>query len=151
VERISSASHEAIWLEYFRSPLTFTISIFVLGIAAFFGGLWLNRVGPRVVALTGGFLYGLGVFLLSAMAALALLLSAVGIFALVANIVAQKTREIGIRIALGSTIRQAMVNIGGPGVRSSALGLILGLVLRWMRLAFSRRTDTLGTRGCAQE
>src|SRR3979409_1572887 len=43
--------------------LTFTISIFVLGIAAFFGGLWLNRVGPRVVALTGGFLYGLGVFL----------------------------------------------------------------------------------------
>src|SRR5712672_694020 len=45
--------------------LTFTISIFVLGIAAFVGGLWLNRVGPRVVALTGGFLYGLGVFLAS--------------------------------------------------------------------------------------
>jgi predicted permease len=69
------------------------------------------------------------VALLSAMAALALLLSAVGVFALVANIVAQKTREIGIRMALGSTIRQAMVNIGGPGVRASALGLILGLVL----------------------
>lgn len=45
--------------------LTFTISIFVLGIAAFFGGLWLNRKGPRVVALTGGVLYGLGVFLAS--------------------------------------------------------------------------------------
>jgi MFS transporter, OFA family, oxalate/formate antiporter len=45
--------------------LTFTISIFVLGIAAFFGGLWLNRKGPRVVALTGGFLYGAGVFLAS--------------------------------------------------------------------------------------
>jgi OFA family oxalate/formate antiporter-like MFS transporter len=43
--------------------LTFTISIFVLGIAAFFGGLWLNRKGPRIVALTGGALYGLGVFL----------------------------------------------------------------------------------------
>jgi ABC-type lipoprotein release transport system permease subunit len=42
--------------------------------------------------------------------------------------VAQKTREIGIRIALGSTIRQAMVHIGGPGVRASALGLILGLI-----------------------
>ena len=69
------------------------------------------------------------VALLSAMAALALLLSAIGIFALVANIVAQKTREIGIRIALGSTIRQAMVDIGAPGVRASALGLILGLVL----------------------
>ncbi len=45
--------------------LTFTISIFVLGVSCFFGGLWLNRKGPRVVALTGGFLYGLGVFLAS--------------------------------------------------------------------------------------
>jgi len=45
--------------------LTFTISIFVLGISAFFGGLWLNRKGPRIVALTGGILYGLGVFLAS--------------------------------------------------------------------------------------
>ena len=45
--------------------LTFTISISVLGIAAFFGGLWLNRVRPRLVALTGGFLYGTGVFLAS--------------------------------------------------------------------------------------
>jgi OFA family oxalate/formate antiporter-like MFS transporter len=45
--------------------LTFTICIFVLGFAAFFGGLWLNKVGPRTVALTGGFLYGLGVFLAS--------------------------------------------------------------------------------------
>ena len=45
--------------------LTFTISIFVLGISAFFGGLWLNRRGPRIVALTGGVLYGVGVFLAS--------------------------------------------------------------------------------------
>jgi OFA family oxalate/formate antiporter-like MFS transporter len=44
---------------------TFTVSIVVLGVACFFGGLWLNRKGPRVVALTGGFLYGLGVFLAS--------------------------------------------------------------------------------------
>jgi len=69
------------------------------------------------------------VALLSTMATLALLLSTVGIFALVANIVAQRTREIGIRIALGSTIRQAMLNIGTPGVRASALGLVLGLIL----------------------
>ena len=45
--------------------LTFTICVFVLGISAFLGGLWLNEKGPRVVALTGGFLYGLGVFLAS--------------------------------------------------------------------------------------
>ncbi len=44
---------------------TFTISIFVLGFAAFFGGLWMNKKGPRIVALTGATLYGLGVFLAS--------------------------------------------------------------------------------------
>ena len=68
------------------------------------------------------------VALLTTMAGLALLLSAVGIFALVANIVTQKTREIGIRIALGSTIHQAMVRIGLPGANAAALGLILGLL-----------------------
>jgi len=45
--------------------LTFTICIFVLGFAAFFGGLWNLRSGPRVVAMTGGLLYGLGTILAS--------------------------------------------------------------------------------------
>jgi len=69
------------------------------------------------------------VALFATMAGLALLLSAVGIFALVANLVTQRTREIGIRIALGSTIRQAMAHVSGSGVRASAAGLLLGLVL----------------------
>jgi OFA family oxalate/formate antiporter-like MFS transporter len=43
--------------------LTFTIAIMALGFAAFFGGLWAKRSGPRIVAMTGGVLYGLGVFL----------------------------------------------------------------------------------------
>jgi len=78
------------------------------------------------------------VALLSAMAGLALLLSAVGIFALVANMVAQRTREIGIRMALGSSVRQAMTHVGGSGLRASGAGLLLGfalctLVLRLMR------------------
>jgi putative ABC transport system permease protein len=69
------------------------------------------------------------VALLSTMAGLALILSALGIFALVANMVTQKTREIGIRMALGSSIRQAMINIGSPGARASVAGLIVGLTL----------------------
>jgi ABC-type antimicrobial peptide transport system permease subunit len=69
------------------------------------------------------------VALLGAMAALALLLSAVGIFALVANMVAQRTREIGIRMALGSTVGRAMVEIGRSGAGASVLGLFLGLAL----------------------
>jgi macrolide transport system ATP-binding/permease protein len=69
------------------------------------------------------------VALFSAMAVLALLLSSVGIFALVANIVTEKTREIGIRLALGSTARQGMLHIGAPGAHASTLGLALGLLL----------------------
>ena len=62
----------------FRKPLTarfhwsieevtlaFTIAIMMVGFAAFFGGLWSTRSGPRVVAMTGGVLYGLGVALAS--------------------------------------------------------------------------------------
>lgn len=69
------------------------------------------------------------VALLSSMAGLALLLSAIGVFSLVANMVAQRTREIGIRIALGSTVRQAMILVATSGVRSACLGLVLGLLL----------------------
>jgi macrolide transport system ATP-binding/permease protein len=67
--------------------------------------------------------------LLGAMAGLALLLSAVGIFALVANMVAQRTREIGIRIALGSSVQQAMAHVAGSGMRAAAVGLVAGLGL----------------------
>jgi MFS transporter, OFA family, oxalate/formate antiporter len=45
--------------------MTFTICVFMVGFAAFFGGLWLNKKGPRPVALTAGFLYGMGIFLAS--------------------------------------------------------------------------------------
>jgi len=78
------------------------------------------------------------VALLATMAGLALLLSAIGIFGLVTNIVTQKTKEVGIRIALGSTIREVMVHIGVPGARAAAVGLAVGFglcagVLRVMR------------------
>jgi len=68
------------------------------------------------------------VALLGAMAVLALVLSAVGIFALVANMVAQRTREIGIRMALGSTVGQAMLQIGRAGAGASLAGVALGLL-----------------------
>ncbi len=45
--------------------LTFTIAVFTVGVAAFGGGLWMRSAGPRIVGVTGGLLYGLGVFLAS--------------------------------------------------------------------------------------
>ena len=45
--------------------LAFTLTIVFLGIAAYFGGLWMARVGPRKVATAAGVLYGVGVILAS--------------------------------------------------------------------------------------
>jgi OFA family oxalate/formate antiporter-like MFS transporter len=45
--------------------LTFNISFFFLGCTSVLGGLWLNRKGPRIVAMTAGLLWGGGVFLAS--------------------------------------------------------------------------------------
>jgi MFS transporter, OFA family, oxalate/formate antiporter len=39
----------------------FSIAILVLGFAAFLGGLWMSRVGPRTVGIAAGICYGLGV------------------------------------------------------------------------------------------
>src|SRR5258708_8324655 len=44
---------------------TFSIAILVLGFAAFVGGVWMRRVGPRVVGIIAGICYGLGVALAS--------------------------------------------------------------------------------------
>ena len=45
--------------------IAFSIAILSLGFAAFFGGLWMNKSGPRIVALSAGVLYGAGIFLAS--------------------------------------------------------------------------------------
>jgi len=69
------------------------------------------------------------VLLLGVLAGLALLLSAVGIYGLVSNLVVQRTREIGIRLALGAQLRQVMMEVGKSGVVASGVGLIAGMVL----------------------
>lgn len=68
------------------------------------------------------------VALISTLAGLALLLSAVGVYGLVSNLVVQRRREFGIRIAFGSSIRQAMYDVGSDGVRAAIYGLCLGIV-----------------------
>jgi len=67
--------------------------------------------------------------LLGSLAALALLLSLVGVYGLVSNSVQQRTREIGIRMALGSSVRQAMLEIGTSGIAAVSVGLLGGLAL----------------------
>jgi putative ABC transport system permease protein len=66
-------------------------------------------------------------FLLAIFAGTALLLSSVGIYGVLSYTVAQRTRDIGIRMALGASQPQVMRDVLKDGVRLTSLGLLFGL------------------------
>ncbi len=65
--------------------------------------------------------------LLAAFGALALLLSAIGVYGVVSQVVAARHQEFGIRAALGATPRQLVGLSLGTGLRQTFLGLALGV------------------------
>jgi ABC-type antimicrobial peptide transport system permease subunit len=66
--------------------------------------------------------------LLSLFAGLALLLGTVGLYGVISYSVAQRTRELGIRSALGARRRNLLSLVVGEGMRLAVAGLLLGLL-----------------------
>lgn len=67
--------------------------------------------------------------LFSSLAGLALLLAALGVYGLIAQSVAERTREMGIRLALGASVEKIIGTVTWPGVKISLAGIACGLLL----------------------
>jgi predicted permease len=71
------------------------------------------------------------VLLMTVFGASALLLAAIGIYGLMAYSVAQRTQEIGIRIALGAEAAQVRRMVVVQGMRLAVIGVVVGLGAAW--------------------
>src|SRR5687767_4903953 len=81
--------------------------------------------------------------LLGAMGVLALLLASIGLYGVMAYAVSQRTQELGIRLALGASPGSLLGMIVGQGMKLTAIGLVIGLVVATAAFGSVRAVRTL--------
>jgi predicted permease len=74
----------------------------------------------------------LGATMFVAFGLLALVLATVGLYGVIAYGVAQRTREMGIRLALGASMRDVLALVVGQGLRVTAAGVLLGVLVAFV-------------------
>jgi putative ABC transport system permease protein len=74
--------------------------------------------------------------LFGAFAALALVLAVVGLYGVISQLVAQRTHEIGVRMALGAQQSDVLKMVVREGLMLALIGVVLGLIAAWWLARF---------------
>jgi predicted permease len=106
----ASDAAEAVRREMLSDPSVYSASVRSLA----------DQLAPQLHA------WKLGAMAFTAFGTVALLIAAMGIFAVISYSVSQRTKEIGVRIALGAGTRQVARMVVGQGLRTAAIGVVLG-------------------------
>ncbi|MEP6730818.1 MAG: ABC transporter permease, partial [bacterium] len=143
-ETVASPPRPEVYLSYYQAPLSFRMMLFVRTDADPNGSLpairdALHTVAPgfpiydvltMAVRERSSMAYAqFSAIVLTLFAAMALVLAAIGTYGVMSFVVVQRTRELGLRAALGATHRATVRMVVGQGMRLASLGIVIGLMI----------------------